>query len=561
MTLARYDRTVTDNQGNVVAGATVTVRVESIGQPLAQLYSDRDGLSAIGNPISTDANGDFGFYVEVGTYQIEVVNGGDTKTLRYVDIGVIADAADIVVTAAPDDLAALKNVDTATTMAALLKEDGRDGFFAWAAGDFSADVALDTSEGVFVKAAAIAATAGAWRRQTGVEYLASWFGASTSASAAANTTAINAAIEFAEDRGGGVVWIGPGTYAVNTILLRPNVRLVGAGIGATVLNDTRSDANAVIKAYDNTSSNLWMAVCHLKVSKPNGTSGAVCIDMTSWQQCEVYRTWLVGSSAAGTSGIICRGLYSAGPVFTTEGTGNWIHHNYIGLVAFCIRMGANANSPLIMFNRLQPNITSGIAIFLGDTGIEVAVAGFPNDVKIAHNIIERSNAGGVSGIRGVYVDATCVGVKIIDNRFEGNGLSDAIVKVSGADEVYAAGNYFESITGSRQVGLDGKFVSIDPTTGSRRLVPVAKGSILGTTGAARGSVHNATVSRTGVGTYSVVFTTTAVDTDYSIQYGVVASATLFARVSAKSTNGFTIVTESGIGTAADASQVDFVVYP
>jgi len=96
MTLARFDRTVTDNHGDVVAGATVTVRSEISGQPLAPLFSDRAGTTPLGNPIFTDPNGDFGFFIGGGFYQIEVVKAGDTKTLRYVGIG-LAQGTDALV--------------------------------------------------------------------------------------------------------------------------------------------------------------------------------------------------------------------------------------------------------------------------------------------------------------------------------------------------------------------------------------------------------------------------------------------------------------------------------
>ncbi|MDA9499272.1 hypothetical protein [Bradyrhizobium sp. CCBAU 11357] len=87
MTLPRYDITVTDNQGNVVPGATVEVRLEVPGQPLASLYSDRASTSPIGNPLTTDGNGDAGFFCVSGFYQIAVTLGGHAKTRRYVGIG------------------------------------------------------------------------------------------------------------------------------------------------------------------------------------------------------------------------------------------------------------------------------------------------------------------------------------------------------------------------------------------------------------------------------------------------------------------------------------------
>ncbi|WP_201271720.1 hypothetical protein [Sinorhizobium meliloti] len=58
----------------------------------------------------------------------------------------------------------LKALDTAKDTVAYLKEDGRQGIFQWTAGDFSAQVAADTQEGVYVKADAIASTSGAWVR-------------------------------------------------------------------------------------------------------------------------------------------------------------------------------------------------------------------------------------------------------------------------------------------------------------------------------------------------------------------------------------------------------------
>ncbi len=87
MTMARYDLTATDTQGNVISGASVEVRREVPGQPLAPLYSDRAGTTPTGNPMTTDANGDAGFYCVGGYYQIEVTSGIYAKTRRYVGIG------------------------------------------------------------------------------------------------------------------------------------------------------------------------------------------------------------------------------------------------------------------------------------------------------------------------------------------------------------------------------------------------------------------------------------------------------------------------------------------
>lgn len=95
MTLARYNLTAVDSSGNILAGASVEVRREEPGTPLASLFTDRTGLSAAGNPLTADANGDGGFYCAGGFYQITVTSGAFAKTWRYVPIG-LAQGLDLV---------------------------------------------------------------------------------------------------------------------------------------------------------------------------------------------------------------------------------------------------------------------------------------------------------------------------------------------------------------------------------------------------------------------------------------------------------------------------------
>ncbi len=99
MVLARWQGTIVDDAGNVQDGASVTVRVESLGTPLASLFSDRDGLTPTGNPITADADGFAAFHVAGGAYQIVATKGLFTRTWRYVAVGNMAeqdsDAVDI----------------------------------------------------------------------------------------------------------------------------------------------------------------------------------------------------------------------------------------------------------------------------------------------------------------------------------------------------------------------------------------------------------------------------------------------------------------------------------
>ena len=162
------------------------------------------------------------------------------------------DAALSAVPAAyPASLAALKALDTSTTSAAYLKQSGREGTFIWRAGDYSTLVAADTQEGIYVKADAIAATSGAWVRVTGPDLSLNvkWFGASTSASAADNTLAIQAAVDLCSLSGGGIVFIPSGTYDVQpglTVTSSVGVTLMGAGRRSTVLQPSSLTGDFIV---------------------------------------------------------------------------------------------------------------------------------------------------------------------------------------------------------------------------------------------------------------------------------------------------------------------------
>jgi hypothetical protein len=87
MTMARWQATITDARGNVVPGASVEVRRESAGMPLAALYSDRDGTTPLGNPFTTGSDGAAAFHAAGGAFQIVATAGAFSRTWRYVPVG------------------------------------------------------------------------------------------------------------------------------------------------------------------------------------------------------------------------------------------------------------------------------------------------------------------------------------------------------------------------------------------------------------------------------------------------------------------------------------------
>lgn len=74
-------------------------------------------------------------------------------------------------------VAELKALDTNTKKVANLNVAGREGLFSWREGNYATQVALDTREGIYIKANAVAAGVGAWVRDHRVPSNPMWFGA------------------------------------------------------------------------------------------------------------------------------------------------------------------------------------------------------------------------------------------------------------------------------------------------------------------------------------------------------------------------------------------------
>lgn len=97
-TFARKQFTVTDALGNVLPGATVEVRAETGGSPLASLYSDRAGSTPMTNPTTADGDGFVFFHAAGGAYKIVVTSGSYTRTHRYVAIGLLGEKDNVTST-------------------------------------------------------------------------------------------------------------------------------------------------------------------------------------------------------------------------------------------------------------------------------------------------------------------------------------------------------------------------------------------------------------------------------------------------------------------------------
>ena len=85
MALARFERDFTDEAGNLLTG-NVTVQVRRMTGGLPQLYSDRAGASALGNPFINDG-GRVAFHAAGNAYRVTVTQGAFSRELTYVALG------------------------------------------------------------------------------------------------------------------------------------------------------------------------------------------------------------------------------------------------------------------------------------------------------------------------------------------------------------------------------------------------------------------------------------------------------------------------------------------
>jgi len=142
---------------------------------------------------------------------------------------------------------ALKALDTTKIKAANLQESGREGLFLWVIGDFSAKITADTQEGIFIKASAIASTAGAWVRVYQGDISVKWFGAVGDGTTADNV-AIQAAVDMCGFFGGGYVLLPVGNFKIGTAITvsKNYVKIRGTGPYSTQVTPSTSGMDAII---------------------------------------------------------------------------------------------------------------------------------------------------------------------------------------------------------------------------------------------------------------------------------------------------------------------------
>lgn len=239
MTLGVFQRTIVDNSGDTIGGATVEVRRESDGA-LVPLFADRDGTSGVANPATAGPDGFLQFYAARGRYRIKATSGGYARTWRDVPLVDLDNIADPISEGARGDGVADDRfpIAKADGIAAAAGKALRFTFGTYLINSdltiasnviFEPGAILKVPTGVTVTfeggvsagsrqifdlsgTGAIVPSRGG---QAAVEIR--WFGAKGDGTTD-DTAAIQAAIGAAEAAGGGVVLFTPGTYLISATL-------------------------------------------------------------------------------------------------------------------------------------------------------------------------------------------------------------------------------------------------------------------------------------------------------------------------------------------------------
>ena len=245
-------------------------------------------------------------------------NTGNTAydALPAVDVRDALDVAPYVATRT-----ALKALDTTKDTACILTEAGREGVFIWRTGNFASLVTADAAEGIYVKATAIASSAGAWVRQRdNLDASIEWFGGAAGASAATNDAAFTSAKALSVVQ---TLVYGDGVYdhATTLALARdgfgirgyPGFAVFGTTTTGTRIRWTGSAASFVVKIANASGNDVYNSSISGVEFDCNGLTG-VGIEIVNAQRPRLENLCITnltgvglrtGSSAVAGTGVNC----------------------------------------------------------------------------------------------------------------------------------------------------------------------------------------------------------------------------------------------------------------
>jgi hypothetical protein len=153
MALARFQRTIVDASGDIVASPSIEVRDQATNA-LVLIYSDRDGLTALSNPFTGTSAGLAAFHVEGGSYKITATSGAFTAEWTWVGIGTASEYDyDTFISYVDDEIDA---VEAAVAAAKTVPQNAQTSAYTLAITDVGKHISITTG-GVTVPAGVFAA--------------------------------------------------------------------------------------------------------------------------------------------------------------------------------------------------------------------------------------------------------------------------------------------------------------------------------------------------------------------------------------------------------------------
>lgn len=351
--------------------------------------------------------------------------------------------------------ASLKALNTENVQAIFLSEAGRSGEFVWRTGNFNTQIAADTTEAIFIKADAIAATAGAWVRVFDGNYInPEWTGRN-----------LQAAVDLAAVLGIRTIPL-QGSYTLSAALnLRPDVV-------------------------------LWCMPGAATVSRPSGASFGQTIN---WATHTAHR--------AGIEGLIVDG----GRTATNSNVGHAtlsavgaINDPFVKNCQVLNNTGhgmlfQNTRRPVITDNRVDNCFVSGIYVYGTSVTDEI-------DALIRDNRVSKFGQHGIVtwNVQGSRVlDNVCIGYSQRTNvNISGTTITVAsgtnFANVSPGEFVIgipSGGAYFEALIVSKQSNTQLTIASAIPGTSSASNVPcvIGNGDVISISGSRDELVEGNTV--------------------------------------------------------------------
>lgn len=370
------------------------------------------------------------------------------------------------------DRTVLKALDTSRHKSAYLAEVGREGGFVWRSGDYSAQIASDSLEGFYVKATAIAATAGAWVRALQAPANVRWFGAVGNGSAddtAPIQAALNAHVRVKFPAGdyiltapllgkeGAIVegdgytkvrLLRSGVWNGDTLTVSGDAQVRGlmfeqlhpgfiSGTSSTMV-DRLTNNQAHIAMIDGTGGVIeqcWVkfAVFGIKLLATTHASIRDILSSGAWDElngnvCEMKAPILVGSTIErpfNTEPHIER-FYIGGGHTAPE------RPITIGTVTFNTRLGAGCRDAILVEGSEGLHIKNGY-LCANRHGINLESKGHCSAVTIEDNFIDAPSG------RGVFVSTLggqpSFAVNISKNKFNGQLIAQGAIQVDASDGI------------------------------------------------------------------------------------------------------------------------------